>query len=806
MSRVTRNNLKEYHKYIIDMRSIFVFLVFFKFTLGDIFTTKNGQILQNNNPITIKGINWFGFELYNVYCIQGLDYISLTDGLTFLKSNGFNAIRLPFSPQTLYLTTYPQYTIDFVKNPTLMGKSTLQILDQFVQECEQMGILILFDLQTLGVGNSTNTSNLPFNTQFTIQQVASVWQSLVSRYNNSPNILGADTFNEANPVTWDVLVGYTEFLGNAILSSNPNILIFATGASQDTMSYSLWGEDFVGVNIYPLQLNIENKVIYSAHVYGPSVFNSSEFFSPNFPNNLPSIWDKFFGFISKMNLGTLVIGEWGSLVDTTLELTWLNAIVQYFNNNNIKNTFWWCYNPLSQGTGGIVENDWVTPNYVKLNYISQVSTGSPITFSNSTITTLSSPTISPPPPSISPPSPITLASPPAVTQSPLSVATMSPLLSISPTISPSATQLSKSTAVALTSWTQGIASLYGGDIGTSAATSFGATIGSCGYGIIPITTYPFLSIGALATTSNEYKNSPMEGCGSCYQISCINNSTLFPNKCNDDWQTESITIMITDSCPECDENQFDLQAQSFGRIAPEVNGRIAILYRRVTCTPEGNIQVIISGNNPNAWLRVFITNIAGSASIMKVFVRSSNNNNSSWQSMMNIFGASWEIYTQPPQPSDLLIITDDNQTTILYSIITNGTEGLLESNQQIEYIPSIWNYPSLSNFNPNVQLGSTSQTVIPYQNSIYYSSECSCLCDYCLNLSKSYTSVPVPSYTPRITVSAPNYNIDMSAPAPNYSGVDLWHMCGGDNGNNMQTRTCLQGSCQRLNDYYWQCR
>lgn len=210
------------------------------------------------------------------------------------------------------------------------------------------------------------------------------------------------------------------------------------------------------------------------------------------------------------------------------------------------------------------------------------------------------------------------------------------------------------------------------------------------------------------------------------------------------------------------------------------------------------------GNNPNAWLRVFITNIAGSAGIVKVFVRSSNNN-SSWQSMMNIFGASWEIWTQPPQPSDLQIITDDNQTIILYSIITNGAEGSIISNEQISDIPSTWNFPSISNFNPNVESGSTSQMVIPYQNSIYYSSECSCLCDYCLNLAPSSTPsisvpVPVPSYASDMSVSAPSY---MFAPT---SGVDLWHMCGGDNGNNMQTHVCLQGTCQRLNDYYWQCR
>lgn len=817
------------------MLFIFILINLFLPVFGDVYTTMNGEILHNNNVITIKGINWFGFDVPNIYCVQGLDYISLDDGLIFLKNNGFNAIRLPFSPQTLYATTYPQYAIDFIKNPRLKGINTLQILDIFVKECELLGILILFDLQTLGVSNKSETSHLPFNDNLTIQQVADIWKNLVSRYINSPNILGADTFNEANPVTWDVLEGYTSFLGNEILSANPNILIFATGASQDANSYSLWGEDFVGVYQNPLQLSIPNKVIYSAHVYGPSVFNSSEFSDPTYPNNMPAIWDNFFGFIVKNNLGTLVIGEWGSLTDTLLNLSWSEAITQYFLKNKIQNTFWWCYNPMSQGTGGIVENDWVTPNYVKLNYISKVSSGSILTFLSQTIqtptnasgsssqimelsaaaptSTVLSQTNGASAPSIITTSSQNIAVTTASSQTNEGVSAVAPSTSsqtnqgaASQTNSTAALDLSagtnapllSTTAISLTSWTNGIASLYGGDIGTPAANENGATIGSCGYGVIPVSTYPYLSIGALATESEAYKNGPVEGCGTCYQISCVNNDTQLENKCNNDWQTQSITIMITDSCPECAKNQFDIQAQSFGRLAPEINGRIAIKYRRVTCTPNENIKVIISGNNAGAWLRVFITNIAGSAGIKQVNIRSSNSN-SPWLSMSNIFGGSWEIWTQPPQPSDLEILTDDNQSAILYNVITKDGSGSINTNTQISNVPLLWNFPISSSFNPSIHINSTSQYVLSYQDSIYYSEQCQCECSYCLNNQiGSPQSSSQQTGSPQLIESAPDYVLGNS--------VDLWHMCGGDNGNNQQTKNCTQGTCQRLNDYYWQCR
>ena len=56
--------------------------------------------------------------------------------------------------------------------------------------------------------------------------------------------------------------------------------------------------------------------------------------------------------------------------------------------------------------------------------------------------------------------------------------------------------------------------------------------------------------------------------------------------------------------PECQSNQFDVQAQTFGRVAPEFNGRMATRFRRVTCTPPGNIQVRFDGNYEGKPLRL----------------------------------------------------------------------------------------------------------------------------------------------------------------------------------------------------------
>lgn len=101
-------------------------------------------------------------------------------------------------------------------------------------------------------------------------------------------------------------------------------------------------------------------------------------------------------------------------------------------------------------------------------------------------------------------------------------------------------------SVALSTWTPGIASLYGGDVGTPEAKEYGASIGSCGYADIPTASWPYLSIAALPTTGQGYLNTPAQGCGTCYQITCVDDGPQFAGKCNPGAASQSVTVQITD--------------------------------------------------------------------------------------------------------------------------------------------------------------------------------------------------------------------------------------------------------------------
>ena len=50
----------------------------------------------------------------------------------------------------------------------------------------------------------------------------------------------------------------------------------------------------------------------------------------------------------------------------------MNAFASYLVENDTPDTWFWCVNPDSGDTGGLLEYDWFTPVITKLNLLAQV--------------------------------------------------------------------------------------------------------------------------------------------------------------------------------------------------------------------------------------------------------------------------------------------------------------------------------------------------------------------------------------------------------------------------------------------------
>jgi endoglucanase len=353
--------------------------------------TSGSKILDSNNQqVRIAGINWFGFETSN-YAPHGLwarDYKSMLDQI---KSLGYNTIRLPYSNQLFDAGSTPNSINFYQMNADLQGLTTgLQVMDKIVAYGGSIGLRFILDRHRPDAGGQ---SPLWYTAAYSESRWISDWVMLANHYAGNTAVIGADLHNEPHHIQGNNATGAcwgcgtttvdwrlaAERAGNAILAANSNWLIFVEGVdcfgpngvmqATEGADCTWWGGQLAGAKDYPVRLNVANRVVYSAHEYDNGVFDQTWFSAANFPSNMSALWDKWWGYLAKGNIAPVWIGEFGTTLNDTKDGQWLSTLMSYINANGMNWTFW-CWNPDSGDTGGILKGDWISIETAKQAYLS----------------------------------------------------------------------------------------------------------------------------------------------------------------------------------------------------------------------------------------------------------------------------------------------------------------------------------------------------------------------------------------------------------------------------------------------------
>lgn len=76
---------------------------------------------------------------------------------------------------------------------------------------------------------------------------------------------------------------------------------------------------------------------------------------------MPGIWDEHFGEYRDQSGQPVVLGEWGGHYrQGTNDETWQNKLADYLIDRGLTDQFYWCFNPNSGDTGGLLTDDWRT--------------------------------------------------------------------------------------------------------------------------------------------------------------------------------------------------------------------------------------------------------------------------------------------------------------------------------------------------------------------------------------------------------------------------------------------------------------
>ena len=342
--------------------------------------TSGNQILDSNGQVVrLAGVNWYGFETpdFLAHGLWAQDYKTILDTI---KSNGYNVIRIPFSNQMVESNPVPTNFTSFANgvaaNTALVGQTALADLDTLISYAGSIGLRVILDNHRSEAGSSNEASGLWYTSTYSQADWIADWQTLAARYsagqftfNGNPTVIGVDLRNEPHsngssgacwtgdtgtsgcPVTltaqnWPVAATAA---GNAVLAINPHLLVFVEGTDCYSGVCGWQGGNLIGVASHPMTLSVANQLVYSAHDYGPNLFQQAWFNSSTTPASLTAIWGQYWGYISAGGIAPVWLGEFGTdNTSTDIENTaagsqgqWFQTLVGYLQSTPaIQWTYW----------------------------------------------------------------------------------------------------------------------------------------------------------------------------------------------------------------------------------------------------------------------------------------------------------------------------------------------------------------------------------------------------------------------------------------------------------------------------------
>ena len=355
---------------------------------------------KDGREVWLTGVNWFGYNTgTNIF--DGLWNSNLRTSVKAIADHGFNLIRVPISAELLNQWSrgeYPRANYNNALNPELNTLNSLQIFEYFLKLAEENGMKVMPDIHSAETDASGHNVNLWYTDKVTVNDYYHALEWLADRYKNNDTIIAIDLKNEphgkpneSNKAIWNNSTDINNWKHTAevaaakVLAKNPNLLIMVEGteiysknngsyASTNSADYyfNWWGGNLRGVKDYPVNLGkYQDKLVYSPHDYGPTVYEQPWFKSGyNYESLIRDCWLDNWLYIHKNNIAPLLIGEWGGYMREP-NLTWMTCLRRLIKENRLNHTFW-CFNANSGDTGGLVLDDFVTWDTEKYNFVKEV--------------------------------------------------------------------------------------------------------------------------------------------------------------------------------------------------------------------------------------------------------------------------------------------------------------------------------------------------------------------------------------------------------------------------------------------------
>jgi endoglucanase len=256
-------------------------------------------------------------------------------------------------------------------NVSLKGEHALNIFDAVVNALTGAGIMVILDnhVSTAMWCCNNDVNQLWYNSTYTQADWINDWKGMVNRYKSNAMVIGADLRNEPRiSAVWggggsDDWHAAATTGGNAVLSQNPNLLIFVEGIN--------YAGNLSGVSSTPVTLSTANRLVYEVHDYGFWYSGLTSY--SNWYNGIYSNWGYL---VLGSNPQPVWIGEFGTCNTASTCVSsssnsnlgyWFGFIHQFTSEYSVDWSYWAFNGTTEDGNGdgfgsaetyGIMNTSW----------------------------------------------------------------------------------------------------------------------------------------------------------------------------------------------------------------------------------------------------------------------------------------------------------------------------------------------------------------------------------------------------------------------------------------------------------------
>ncbi|KAK3382838.1 endoglucanase E1 [Lasiosphaeria ovina] len=335
--------------------------------------TKGRDVVdKNGRRFKLSAVNWYGAsdELFipGGLDVQHRDRIALT-----IRQLGFNSVRLPYADEMVISNPHILPHL-LAANKDLVGLPALKIFEAVVKSLTDAGLAVIINnhithatwccgADPCDAGWANDHLGPICRIRQTEDDWIDHWRQIMAPFVDNPLVIGADLRNEVRglwgTMSWDRWATAAERAGNALLEMNSDWLMIVGGTES--------GNDLSGALQRPVKLDVDHRVVYSAHVYAWSGWGSlgGRYAQRSYPSFVKSMRQNW-AYLIEGNLAPVWVGEFGAPhKPSTGDANYWNNLMRYLKSIDADFAYW-ALNPRKPKENEkesycLVEDDWITP-------------------------------------------------------------------------------------------------------------------------------------------------------------------------------------------------------------------------------------------------------------------------------------------------------------------------------------------------------------------------------------------------------------------------------------------------------------